>query len=168
MKKITQALLTILIIGLVYLAVFWSGFGPDEKRIEITNEYIINDHWNDKYNNAIQIDKMILLDKDLDVFSKVFIKNAHYWEFDKSLTKDDSFTCSYWGIKSTKEGKVFFNKNNGWNWTVNGTEQPIVGKLENSKWYKFSKLLMNTKYYSYVFVDSVGQTHMYSVNKANW
>lgn len=168
LKKIALILLIGLIIGFIFLAVYWTDFVPDEKRIEITNEFIVNDHWDGKYNNAIQIDKMIVLDKRLDVFSKGFIKNSLYWDFENSLEKDNSFTCSYWRNKPYIKGKVYFDKNNGWNWNVNGIEKPTIGKLENGNWYKFSKLLMNTKYYKYVFVDSIGKTHVFSVNKANY
>ena len=68
LKKITL----ILLIGLVFVALFWTNFVPEKNRIEITNEFILNDYW-DEYNHLIQIDKMILLDSRLDVFSKGFI-----------------------------------------------------------------------------------------------
>ena len=60
MKKITLILLIGLIIGLVFVALFWANFVPEKNRIEITNEFIINDNW-DEYNHAIRIDKMTVL-----------------------------------------------------------------------------------------------------------
>lgn len=163
MKKITL----ILLIGLVFVALFWTNFVPEKNRIEITNEFILNDYW-DEYNHLIQIDKMILLDSRLDVFSKGFIENSLFWDFENSLEKDQSFTCSYWGNELATKDTVYFDQNNNWNWKVNGIEKPTIGKLENGNWYKFSNLLMNTKYYKYVFVDSIGKTHVFSVNKANY
>ncbi|WP_417859526.1 hypothetical protein [Xanthomarina gelatinilytica] len=167
MKKITLILLIGLIIGLVFVALFWTNFVPEKNRIEITNEFIINDNW-DEYNHAIRINKMTVLDNRLDVFSKGFIKNSHYWDFENSLENDKTFNCSYWGKEPFIKDKVYFDKNNGWSWNVNGIEKPTIGKLENGTWYKFSNLLMNTKYYKYVYVDSIGKTHVFSVNKANY
>ena len=111
---------------------------------------------------------MTVLDNRLDVFSKGFIKNSHYWDFENSLENDKTLTCNYWGNELYTKDKVYFDKNNGWNWNVNGIEKPTIGKLENGNWYKFSNLLMNTKYYKYVYVDSIGKTHVFSVNKANY
>ncbi len=167
LKKITLILLIGLIIGLVSVALFRTDFVPKKNRIEITNEFIINDYW-DEYNHAIQIEKMTVLDNRLDVFSKKFITNAHYCDFENSFEKDNTLTCNYWGNELYIKDKVYFDKHNGWNWIVNGIEKPTIGKLENGSWYKFSNLLMNTKYYKYVYVDSIGKTHVFSVNKANY
>ncbi len=171
MKKLTLIILIGLLIGLIIFAVNSTDFKIG-KTIEITNEYIVNDHWDGKYNNAIKIDKMIVLDNRMDVFSKGFIKNSTFWDFEGTLAKDSTFSASYGGINTLEkhyvEGKVFFDKDNGWNWNLNGLESRTIGKLEKDTWYKFSSLTMNTKYYKYVYVDNTGKTHIFNVNKANY
>ena len=85
-----------ILIGLAIIAINSTDFKLG-KNIEITDEYIVNDHWDGKYNNAIRIDKMIVLDNRMDVFSKGFIKNSTFWNFEKTLVKDSAFSSSYWG-----------------------------------------------------------------------
>lgn len=171
LKKLVLIILIGLLIGLTIFAVNSTDFKFD-RHIEITDRYIVNDHWDGKYNNAIRIDKMIVLDDRMDVFSKGFIKNSMFWDFENTLAKDSSLSSSYWGQNTPEkpymEGKVFFDKDNGWNWNLNGVESRTIGKLEKDTWYKFSSLTVNTKYYKYVYVDNTGKTHIFSVNKANY
>ncbi|MEO2051842.1 MAG: hypothetical protein ABGX00_08735 [Allomuricauda sp.] len=174
MKKIKLLLLVGLLFYFIYLLITVDFSSAWNNKIEITNEYIINDHWDEKHNFRIQIDKMIVNDDRLDVFSKDFIQNSNFWDFEQSLSKDSTFTCSFWETGSGNQthpkfsNKVYFTKNNGWDWTLNGEKTPIIGKLEKDTWYKFSNLTMNTKFYIYVYIDSVGAAHDFSVNQANF
>ena len=174
MKKITLLLLVGLLFYFIYLLVTIDFSTAWHKKIKITNEYIINDHWDEKYNYRLRVDKMNVDDDRLDVFSKDFIRDSHFWNFEQSLSKDSTFTCSFGEIGSENQthpkfsNKVYFTKNNSWDWTLNGEKTPIIGKLENNTWYKFSNLTMNTKFYIYVYIDSVGTAHDFSVNQANF
>jgi len=174
MKKITLLLLVGLLFYFIYLLITVDFSSAWNNKIEITNEYIINDHWYEKHNFRLQIDKMVVVDDRLDVFSKGFIRNSHFWNFEQSLSKDSAFTCSFWKTGSGDNAsqkfsnKVYFTKSNGWDWTFNGEKTPVIGKLENDTWYKFSNLTMNTKFYIYVYIDSVGVAHNFSVNQANF
>jgi len=178
--------------------------------IEITNEYILNENWNysEKTNNSIEIQKMIVIDSSLNIFSSDFEEEPNHWNIVNKLELDSSFHCSYYGLSiSDKEAneidnmmrkdkelkqklldeginldtipkikgskktllsiKVHFNKYNGWNWNLNGEEKQTIGKLENDTWYKFSKLY-SSAIYKYVYVDSIGQTHIFTANLNNF
>ena len=181
------------------------------KEIEITNEHVLNEYWDnsEKTNNSIRIQKMKVIDSSLNIFNKEFVRESNHWNIVNKLEIDSSFYCSYYGLSiSEKEAdeidkemrkdeglrkillekgidmdtlpkitrtkrkllsqKVYFNKDNGWNWNVNGIRKQTIGNLKNSTWYKFSELTMNNAYYKYVYVDSIGQTHVFNVNLANY
>ena len=161
MKKIVF----IIFIGLLFSCI---------KEIEITKEYISNENWDDKSNNSILIQKMLVIDNSLNIFDPDFVMEPNHWNIVNKLELDSSFVSSYWGLNTSDKdrpklkGKVYFDKNNGWNWYVNGIKKPTIGNLRNNTWYKFSELTMNTAYYKYVYVDSNGKTHVFSVNLANF
>ena len=151
------------------------GFGllvSCSKRIEITNEYVYNEYWNE-YNNAIGIEKMKVIDSTLDIFSEDFQEQSNHWNIVNKLEIDSTFNSYYGGLniknpnKPKLNGKVFFDKYNGWNWSLNGEKKKRIGKLENNTWYKFSHL-KTTAMYKYVFVDSYGKTYIFTVNLDNF
>lgn len=117
-------------------------------------------------------------------FEELFENEKVIEEFKKRGVNIDSLK----NFSKTKKrhklgGKVFFNKDNGWkwlyksslypkqeglNWSSKVQEKAIIGELENNTWYRFSGLKMNTKFYIYVYVDEIGNTHNFGVNLANF
>ena len=156
-------LITILIIGLLVSC---------GKNIEITNEYVYNEYWNE-YNNAIGIEKMKVIDSTLNIFSEDFQEESNHWNIVNKLEIDSTFNCYYGGLninypnKPKLKGKVNFDKYNGWNWSLNGDEKQRIGKLKNNTWYKFSYLTTSAMY-KYVYVDSIGKTHVFTANLDNY
>ncbi|MGS2765215.1 hypothetical protein [Sinomicrobium sp. M5D2P9] len=142
------------------------------KDIEITKEYIKNDYWDD-HNNAIQINKMKVIDSTLNVLDPDFEIEPNHSNIVNKIEMDSSFYASYAGLnafalnKPKLKGKIYFNKDNGWKWSFNGQKKEIIGELENDTWYKFSRLT-NDAYYLYVYIDSTGIAHKYGVNLANY
>lgn len=72
------------------------------------------------------------------------------------------------------EGKLYFNKANGFNWNFGNTyfghkktKKNVIGRLENNTWYKFSDL-RPIAYYVYIYIDSTGEVHRFNVNMANF
>jgi hypothetical protein len=154
---------------------------PQEPKIVITKDYIINKHWDDKRNNAILIERMKvknggILDANSPDFDKEIRSN---WDLNNKLEVDDTFRYSYAGldIKGDRiklKGKVFFNKDNGFYWNFGSTyydhkktEKNTIGRLENNTWYKFSDL-KTIAYYVYIYVDNLGELHRYNVNMSNY
>ena len=141
------------------------------KRIEITSEYIINEHWDKRSEeigaNSITIKRMnVKRDSLIDPFSELSQEDIL-----KKLEVDSSFIYTA-NIKinqgeSYKGKKIFFNKDNGFYWWTDQGEQKIkvLGKLQPDSWYEISGL---TYYYYVVYVDSTEKVHQFPVNVANY
>jgi hypothetical protein len=148
-------------------------FTSCQDKIKVTKEYIENGYWNNQ-NNAIYIEKMKVTDSTLDIFASDFKEEPNHWNIVNKIEIDNSFSASYSGLndfapnKPKLKGKIYFNKDNGWKWLVNGQEKEIIGELKSKTWYKFTGLKMNTAYSLYVYVDSSGVVHTYGVNLANF
>jgi hypothetical protein len=167
-RKVSIFLLFALTAIFLYIGINWNNISKTQKQIHITENYIINEFWDEKYNHAIKIERLIRLDNRLDVTSKEF-RESFYWDFETSFkVKSDSETFSFWSPKICKNDTVFFDKSNGWKWHNGVDKVSTIGKLERNQWYKFSNLRMNTKFYKYVFIDTEGKAHIFNMNKANF
>ena len=149
----------------IYIALTFIACG--HKRIEITPDYIINENWNEQA-KAIKISRM-KLKKDsilnlhnlnqINIVGKLEEDSSFIWYANVEMKPDNSF----------KEKKIYFNKDNGFDW---GSEDPgiktrTIGNLEKGNWYKFSRLV-TFPYDVYVFVDSQNNIHQQDVNLANY
>lgn len=162
----------LIIIATVLL--FQSCSQEQETKIVITKDYISNEHWDDERNNAILIERMKLKkDSLLDIFSSDFEKEIpNHWNITNKLEVDSTSYFGYSGLNIKKDkvklkGKIFFNKNNGFEWYSANDDKTIIGSLENNTWYKFSSL-KTIAYYVYIFVDDTGKIHRFNVNMANF
>jgi len=168
MKKVEYSILLFLILAIT---------NCDNRRIVITKDYIINDFWMEKRNNnSILIKKMILKDSALSIFSKEFEDKHDNLDIINKLEIDSSFIYGYNGGNENKpyssespspslKNKVYFDKDNGWVWffkNYKGDVRYRIGKLQNDTWYKFSGLINKPIDY-YVYIDSLGKSHIYSV-----
>ena len=150
----------ILILGTVFISC-------NTKKVQIEKDFIINENWDNNYNNAILIEKLTTTDSSYSSNNKI----------DRSVIErlkvDSTFVAYYSGLNANEpdkprlKGKVFFDKNNGWNWRVNGKEKRVLGSLENNSWYKFSELY-GSAIYEFVFVDNNGHTSVLTVNLNNY
>jgi len=145
-----------------------------EPKIVITKDYISNKHWDNERNNAILVEKMKVKKGDaLDATSPDFDKEIRSdWDLNDKLEVDSTFYFGYSGlnIKEDKvklQGKVFFNKDNGFEWYSANGNKTIIGSLKNNTWYKFSGL-KTIAYYVYIYVDSTGKVHRFNVNMSNY
>ncbi|MDO5655055.1 MAG: hypothetical protein Q4G27_02825 [Flavobacteriaceae bacterium] len=135
-------------------------------KILITKDYIINEFWNDK-NNSILIQKLDLVDtaniskSDIDIIKRNF----------GFLKVDSTLIAGYEGLNTNNNiklmhEKVYFNKDNGWQWFVLKDsiyiEKKLIGELENNTWYKFSNLNGHGGFFIYVYVDLNGQVYKFN------
>jgi hypothetical protein len=155
---------SILSFGLIFIC--------SNKEIIIEKNYIENSNWNEHTNNSIKIERMKIIDPSLNIFSSSFKKEPNHWNIVNKLKVDSTFICSYFGLnyannKPKLKGKVFFNKSNGWDWNINGKKKSTIGELKNENWYKFSEL-HTSAIYNYVYVDSIGGTHVFTANLSNY
>lgn len=137
------------------------------KKVQIEKDFIINENWDNNYNNAILIEKLTSTDSS----------NRSPNKIDRSIIEklkvDSTFIAYYSGLninvpnKPRLKGKVFFDQSNGWNWSVNGKAKEVLGSLENNSWYKFSELY-GSAIYEYVFVDNNGRTSVLTVDLNNF
>ena len=119
-------------------------------------------------------------DSVLDIFALDFEKEvSNHWNVTNKLEVDSSFMYNYTGLGGKSdlkklEGKIYFNKTNGFYWNFGythfghkKTNKNVIGSLENDTWYKFSDL-RTIAYYVYVYVDSTGKVHRFNVNMSNY
>lgn len=154
MKKTHFAIILVLILGGCY-----------DKKIEITAEYIINENWskkNEQAANSIRINRMkVKDDSTINPFSSL-----NQTDILTKLEVDSSFIYSaIVKIKpgnSYKDTRIYFNKDNGFYWwTDHGNRKTkILGKLEKGTWYKISGL---TYYYYVIYIDSSEKVHRFVV-----
>jgi hypothetical protein len=163
------------IIGVSILWICILGGCSDEK-IEITNEYIINENWSKKneeaWANSITINKMkVRKDSTINAFS-----DLSQAEILDKLEEDSSFMY-YANVKiqqgeSYKNKKIFFNRYNGFYWGSkrfnNDDTTKTIGNLRQDSWYKFSDLGLISHSYIYVYIDSANKSHRFVVNLANY
>jgi hypothetical protein len=92
-----------------------------------------------------------LLDKLEDDTSFLFVANVKY--------NGESY--------STR--KVYFDKDNGFNWWSNRGESKFntIGNLQKGNWYKLSDLV-TYPFYIYVYIDSADNVHRFNVNLSNY
>lgn len=148
------------------------------KKVEITQEYIINENWNKKNEqasaNSITIYKMkVKKDSTINPFSSLT-----QTEILNKLEEDSTFMHNA-NIK-IKEGenyndrKIYFNKDNGFYWGSKSRyddsgNTKTIGNLQAGNWYRFSDLALITHpYYIYVYIDSTSKVHRYDVNLSNY
>ena len=148
------------------------------KKIEITPEYIINENWSKKNEdalaNSITIQRMkVKRDSSINPFSK--LNNS---EILSKLEEDTSF-MHYANVKiklgeSYKDKKIYFNQDNGFYWGSKSrynsydTTQTI-GVLQPGNWYRFSDLgLIGNPNYIYIYIDSSNKAHRVDVNLSNY
>lgn len=152
--------------------------GCSDNKIEITPDYIINENWSKKNEqalaNSITIYKMkIKKDSTINPFLK--LKQS---EILNKLEEDSSF-MHYANVKipikeTYKSKKIYFNKSNGFYWgsksRFNSTDTvKTIGNLQQNAWYKFSDLgLINHPYHIYIYIDSTNNVHRFDVNLANY
>ena len=164
------------IINITLLLVFFLLLvNCDNRRIVITKDHIINEYWSEK-NNSIHIKRMKVIDSSLNIFAQDFREEPNHWNIVNKLEVDSSFIYGYNGGNENSpysskvpspllQRKVFFDRDNGWFWFYNNYKGAIkseLGSLEKNTWYKFSNLVSDPIDY-YVYIDSIGKSHAYSV-----
>lgn len=145
--------------------------GCSHKKIEITREYIINEHWNKRNDvaggNSMKIEKM-KVKKD-----SIFYPNQKLDEAIIEKLEVDSTFRWFTNVKIQQESyenrRVYFNKDNGFTWLddVSNKRTRVFGNLEKGNWYKFSDLV-SYPYYVYVYIDSLNHAHQFDKNLANY
>ena len=142
-----------------------------EPRIVITKKSISNEYW-DSYNNAIHVDRMkIKKDSTIDVSTSDFDTNTGWSLFNK-LEMDSTFYFGYNGLNIKKDkplltGKVFFDRDNGFEWYTGKGNIKIVGVLENETWYLISGL-RTEPYELIIYVDENEQVHRFNKLASNF
>ena len=147
------------------------------KKIEITSEYIINENWNRRDEqalaNSITINRIIVRrDSIMNAFS-----DLGQTELLSNLEEDSSF-MHYTNIR-IKEGesysnkKIYFNRDNGFYWGSNSRHNSAdkvktIGNLQKNNWYKFSYLGTMAVRYIFVYVDSANHVHRFDVFHSNY
>ncbi|WP_350288846.1 hypothetical protein [uncultured Croceitalea sp.] len=158
---------------ILLLAVLFFQSCSNDIEIVITREYIDNGYW-DEYNNAIHVEKMKVKNGGvLDVLSIEFDKEIRSnWDLNDKLEVDSTFYFGYNGLNVKKDkkklkNKIFFNRDNGFEWYSNKVSKSKIGLLQNNTWYKFSRL-RPIAYYVYIYIDDTGEAHRYNVNMSNY
>ena len=151
--------------------------GCSDKKVEITAEYIINENWSKKneeaWANSITINKMkVKKDSTLDPFSDLSQE-----ELLSKLEEDSSF-MHYTNVKIKQEEtykgkKVFFNRYNGFSWGSKSRHNSAdtvktIGNLQPASWYKFSDLGLFSYTSIYVYIDSAKKVHRFNINVSNY
>ena len=139
--------------------------GCSKSKLLITSEFLI-------VNNSKSIDEF----KVIQIFPKGNIVPP------SEYTESTEFRyCSMTdGSYKLMNQKIFFNKpQHGFKWVLlplndsawiplpDNQNVEIIGKLKNNSWYLF-KGLHNFGYLYYVYIDSLGNSQMYEINKANY
>lgn len=139
----------------------------NNKKIEITAEYIVNENWNELA-NSIKIDKMILKkDSVIDLFK------LNQLEVINKLQEDSSFSyVANVKFKTNEEKKskmIYFNHENDFFWLKRDLETKIkvLGSLEKRTWFKFSRLLTHN-YDIYIYIDSLNNVFRQDVVFSNF
>lgn len=157
---------------LVYISAILFLIGCNNKKIEITTEYIINEKWDKQgertFGNSINISRM-QLKKD----SVLDINNLDRMDIPDRLKVDSSFVY-FANVKipekeNYKDKKIFFNKDNGFYWSNDNGEirTSVIGNLQIGTWYKFSTLTQWLDY-TYIYVDSFKNVHRYDFDARNF
>jgi len=161
------------LIGFYITILFFSC--AENKRIEITNEYIINENWDESI--IVCVEQMKVKEgHTANIFDPNFdLNQPNHWNIVNSLETDSTATIyNYFQEKkfsSVDDKMLFFDKNNGVKWRkgchgLNEYAVEIIGVLKKDTWYKFSKL--KTKpYFIYIYVDSTGSTHSFKQDLSN-
>jgi len=147
------------------------------RKIEITNEYVINENWSRQNEqagaNSIAISKMkVRSDSSFNPFS-----DLNQYEVLNKLDDDSSFT--YYTNVRLKEGesynnkKIYFDQDNGFYWlreNRNNTAEKVktIGNLQKNNWYKFSNLGSIGIRYIVVYIDSTNNVHRFDVFHSNF
>lgn len=126
-------------------------------KVEFTREYVTN---SDNKGN-VTITKLILDDSTISVFED----NFHIIRVIRKTRIDSSFSYQNLYSENWQMDTVFFNKikkNSIW---MKRYEDDLlhrtkkIGKLQLNTWYMFYGII--EKYVHYVFVDSIGHTHVF-------
>lgn len=145
--------------------------GCSNREINITPEYIINEHWGQQA-NAIEVSRQkvkkdSMINPFLDLKQGDILENL---EVDSSFVYQANVKIDH--HRSYKNQKIYFNRYNGFYWRKgffgkNGDTVKVIGDLQKDNWYKFSYLVTHP-YYVYVYVDSSGIIHRFDVNVSNY
>jgi hypothetical protein len=147
------------------------------KKVEITNQYIINENWSRQneraWANSITINRMkVRQDSAINPFS-----DLSQSEILSKLEEDTAFM--YFTNIRLKTGesydnkKIFFDQDNGFYWgsksRFNSSDTvKKIGNLQKNNWYKFSDLGTIEVQYIFVYVDSTNNVHRFDVWHANY
>lgn len=141
------------------------------EKVEITSEYVINENWNKRGEetggNSIEVIRMIVKeDSTINPFS-----DLNQSEILRKLVNDTSFqyvaNVKIPATENYKNKKIFFNKDNGFDWWTEQGERStrILGELQAGNWYQISRL----SHLDYiVYIDSASIAHRFDINLANW
>lgn len=163
----------------IYYSILWVCIfaSCSNETVEITNQYIINQHWNKKNEeasaNSITINKMkIKKDSTINPFS-----DLSQADILNKLEEDPSF-MHYANIKikqveSYKDKKIYFNQDNGFYWGSKSRHNSddkakTIGVLQPNNWYKFSDLGSIGLSNIYIYIDSANNVHRFNIMSANW
>lgn len=166
------------VIGLWVLLTFTLLGCSDRRRIQITNEYIINENWskkNEQVNaNSITIIRM-KVKKDSTIESLADLSQA---EILIKFEEDSSFmhyaTIKIKAEETYKNKKIYFNHDNGFYWGTQSRHNSndttkVIGLLQPGNWYRFSDLgLLANPYYIYIYIDSANKAHRFDINLSNY
>jgi hypothetical protein len=161
--------------GLLILSMFLITDCTNRK-VEITNDYIINEYWTKENEqasaNSIVIDKMKpRKDSVVDPFSP--LTQA---EILSKLEEDSSF-MRYANVKIKGQGyrdrKIYFDRDNGFCWGsqsfYNSNDcAKMIGILKPRRWYRFSDLGLIIYPFIYVYIDSENKAHRFNITAANY
>ena len=142
-----------------------------EPKIVITKKFISNKYW-DNYNNAIQVNRMrVKKDSTLNVSASDFDTNTG-WSLFHKLEMDSTSFFGYNGLNFKKDkplltGKVFFDRDNGFEWYTAKGNKKTVGELENETWYLISGL-KTEPYEIIIYVDKNEQLHRFNKLASNF
>lgn len=142
----------------------------------ITKDYVINPNWNET-NNDFTIVRMKFKDDTVSISSN----DSCQPDIRNKLIEDPNFyytaNVKYNGESYSKR-KVYFNKDNGfmwWEWK-DGSEwwegrfksgKRVLGELERNTWYLLAGLSQFKTLY-YVYIDTEGEVHYFTVMASNW
>ncbi len=165
----------LILLSLLCIVVFVSC---SRKKLEITNEYIINENWSKENENAsansITINKMkVKKDSSINPFSE--LSQAEIL----NKLEEDTLFMHYANIKIKpgeyyKNKRIYFNRDNEFYWGSKSRHNSkdktkTIGLLKPENWYRFSDLgLLAHPNHIYIYIDSMKRAHRFDVNLLNY
>ncbi|MCP4458923.1 MAG: hypothetical protein GY816_13005 [Cytophagales bacterium] len=155
--------ITISTLSLMISCGFFQERNADKNEITVKRSYIEGTDFITGIDGGIRISEISLLDSTISVESGIF---SSFDLLEHSVIEEYMLTSD--GAISIGTSKIYFNKPNegrSWIWVGNGHIETI-DKLNLDSWYLIRGLRPNWQYY--VYVDSLGETHTFSLNPHNW